>query len=92
MKVIIAGSRTITETAVLDEALHRAGFAITEVVCGGARGVDTLGAAWATQCHIPVRLFLADWQRYGRRAGTLRNQQACSSCSLEENQQTHELF
>jgi hypothetical protein len=75
MKTIIAGTRTITEMRFLKEALAHSGWQITEVVCGKARGVDTLGEAWAKDKGIPVRYFPADWSGLGKRAGFVRNAQ-----------------
>ena len=74
MKVIICGTRTTDELAV-DLAIQASGFDVTEVVCGDAKGVDTLGAAWAEAKGIPVRHFPADWRRLGRSAGFQRNKQ-----------------
>lgn len=76
MKVIIAGSRTITDPAVLDEGLKQlaqAGWHITEVVSGGAHGADILGEQWAEEAGMPVRQFLPDWEEHGRSAGFRRN-------------------
>jgi hypothetical protein len=49
---------------------------ITEVVSGGATGVDELGEAWAKAQGIPITQFLvskADWDTYGKSAGPRRN-------------------
>lgn len=73
MKVIIAGSRDITDMAEINAAIADSKFEITEVVCGMARGVDLLGKAWANYLGIPVTQFPADWDRYGKRAGYRRN-------------------
>jgi hypothetical protein len=73
MKTIIAGSRTVTELAEVSKAVRESGFAVTEVVSGGARGVDALGEEWANQAGVPVKLFPADWKKYGRGAGPIRN-------------------
>jgi hypothetical protein len=73
MKVIIAGSRTIKDRWTIYEAIHTAAFPIHEVVCGGARGVDTVGRHWGKIHGIPVCEFPADWERYGRGAGAIRN-------------------
>ncbi len=73
MRTIIAGSRTITDPKILDEAIKASGFAITEVVCGGANGVDTLGKNWAQLHNIPVKMFPADWKTHGKAAGPIRN-------------------
>lgn len=73
MKTIIAGSRTIDDYAVVAAAVAASGFAITEVVSGCARGVDQLGEQWAYAHQLPIARFPADWKRYGRRAGPIRN-------------------
>ncbi len=75
MKVIIAGSRTISDRESVEAAIKASGFEITEVVCGMARGVDTEGFNWAKDNNIPVKEFHADWEKYGRAAGPIRNKQ-----------------
>lgn len=42
MKTIIAGSRDITDPSYLQPALQKADWSITEIVSGGASGVDQL--------------------------------------------------
>lgn len=76
MKIIIAGSRTITDVRIVAWALGSAGLKlgmISEIVSGGAKGVDTLGEQIAIINNIPVRRFPADWNKYGRSAGYKRN-------------------
>lgn len=73
MRTIIAGSRTIIDPKVIEEAVAASGFIITEVVCGGAKGVDTLGKDWAVLRGIPVKIFPADWETHGKAAGPIRN-------------------
>jgi hypothetical protein len=73
MKVIIAGSRSIYYINLVVRAIKESGFDITEVVCGEARGVDTLGKRWAKGNNIPVKSFPADWETYGKSAGYKRN-------------------
>ena len=76
MKVIIAGSRTINDLSLIQLTVDESGFQVSEVVCGGARGVDDLGRKWAGNGNrIPVKLFPADWITYGKSAGYLRNRQ-----------------
>lgn len=75
MKVIIAGSRTITDYDVVVDAILHSGFKITEVVSGCAQGVDSLGERYAKQNHIRITQFPADWSRYGGAAGMIRNGQ-----------------
>lgn len=75
MKVIIAGSRTITNFHRVSEAIHNSEFIITEVVSGGAWGVDQLGEYWATLAEKPCTIMKAEWDKYGKRAGFIRNEQ-----------------
>ena len=73
MKVIIAGGRMGVSYDEVVAAIKASGFEITEVVSGCAAGVDTHGEQWAAENHIPVVKFPADWQKYDRSAGPIRN-------------------
>ena len=75
MKVIVAGSRDLLDYPLVKEAIERSGFTITELVSGGARGVDTLGEKWAKENNIPVKRFPANWNLHGRGAGPIRNRE-----------------
>jgi uracil-DNA glycosylase family 4 len=75
MKVIVAGSRTITDYQKVKELIKVSGFVIDEIVSGAARGVDLLGERYAKENNIPIKQFKADWDTYGKRAGYLRNVQ-----------------
>lgn len=78
VKVIIAGSRGITDYKELNNALNKFLYEfpyseITEIVSGGARGVDELGERLAFSCNIPLKRFPAPWKLLGKKAGYLRN-------------------
>lgn len=75
MKVIIAGSRTIHSYKAVCQAIAESGFEVTEVVSGGASGVDTLGERWARGKGINIRQFLPDWAKFGKSAAYKRNVQ-----------------
>lgn len=75
MRVVIAGSRTFYYMYRLEESIKKSGLDITEVVCGMARGVDELGYRWAREHDIPIKEFPADWNRYGKAAGPIRNKE-----------------
>lgn len=80
MKCIIAGSRDLEAyddhypVWLVADAVAKSGFKITEVVCGGARGIDVAGALWAqaSRPEVPVRSFIPDWS-LGKGAGFMRN-------------------
>jgi hypothetical protein len=74
-KVIIAGGRNILDYDLIVAAIEESGWKdqITEVVSGGADGVDKLGERWAMDNLLYVRRFNANWKMYGNRAGPIRN-------------------
>jgi len=80
MKVIIAGTRDITDLSLVEKAIKDSGFEITEVVSGHYIGqgedvgVDLLGEKWAKANNIPIKLFPADWN-VGTVGGPIRNGQ-----------------
>jgi hypothetical protein len=78
-KVIIAGSRHFTDfefvRKTVDDFLVIAGIEVEEIVSGGARGIDALGERYAREHDYPLKRFPADWERYGRAAGSIRNKQ-----------------
>ena len=72
MKIIIAGSRTITEYEIVLQAIQNSGFEITEIVSGKARGVDTLGERYAKENNIPIKEFPADWDNIDVEGAVIR--------------------
>ena len=72
MKTIVAGGRNFDHYPYLEQTLYDHPE-ITEVVCGEARGADTLGKEWALDNKVPVASFPANWKVFGPRAGPMRN-------------------
>lgn len=75
MRTIIAGSRTVPDYSIVEEAIMESGFVITEVVSGTCRGPDKWGEVWARKRGIPIKCFEPEWQLKGRAAGILRNEE-----------------
>lgn len=75
MRVIIAGGRAFFDRLAIAEAIDASGFTITELVCGGARGADLTAALIIHARDLPIRLFPADWDTFGKAAGAIRNRQ-----------------
>lgn len=46
---------------------------ITLILEGGARGADRLCRRWAISRGVPFKTFVAQWDRFGKKAGPLRN-------------------
>lgn len=73
MKLIIAGGRDYLLAEKDYEFLGTITPSITEIVSGGCSGADRCGEDFARANDIPIKLFLADWNEYGRAAGPIRN-------------------
>lgn len=71
MKLAIAGTRGIE----VNISSYHLPEGVTEIVSGGAKGVDLSARKYAEKSGIPYREFLPDYKSYGRRAPLLRNQQ-----------------
>lgn len=79
MKLIIAGSRDISDYEIVKQAVIASGYwkefgRTIEVVSGGARGVDRLGEEFARKNNLKVHRFPADWSQ-GKAAGHIRNRE-----------------
>ncbi len=76
-RVIVAGCREFSDYELLCEKLDflLAQLSDPVIVSGTCRGADQLGERYAAERGYPCNRFPADWNRYGRRAGYLRNRQ-----------------
>jgi len=91
MRIIIAGGRDFTEYKLLDKECNKifvqlaqeGNFSVDvntsrkqiEIICGKAKGADTLGKQFGKQYQLPIKYFLADWDGLGKKAGYIRNEQ-----------------
>ena len=69
MKVAVIGSRTLRITN-LEKYLPED---TTEIVSGGARGVDQSAREYAYDNNIPLKEFFPDYESYGKLAPLKRN-------------------
>lgn len=72
MRVAVIGSRCEKDglTALIRNNLPPY---TTEIVSGGAKGVDKAAKAVADELGIPIKEFLPDYSAYGKRAPLVRN-------------------
>lgn len=79
MRTIIAGSRNITTYKTVLKAIRKAveiaNIRPTCIISGGANGVDALGEKFAREFEFPYEIYQAQWDKYGRRAGFIRNEE-----------------
>ena len=77
-KIIIAGGRDFMDYNLLKEKANKI---LQEkkvihkivIISGCARGADTLGLRYASENTFDVEEYPADWDKYGKKAGYLRN-------------------
>ena len=71
MKVAVVGSRNLTINNLGDYLPKDT----TEIVSGGARGIDRCARVYANTHNIKLTEFLPEYERYGRSAPLKRNLQ-----------------
>ena len=78
MKLLIAGSRSITDydlSSVVPEE-------VSVIISGGARGVDTLAEEYADKRKISKIILQPDYDKYGRAAPLKRNEEMVKLCDM----------
>lgn len=71
MKIAVIGSRKLT----IEDPGQYLPEGVTEIVSGGAAGIDTCAREYAVANGIKITEFLPDYARYGRGAPIRRNLQ-----------------
>ena len=87
MKIVIAGSRDYKNfeeaevfiRACLGEWEKDAPFIF---LSGGCAGADRIGELFAAKNGYETNVFPADWERFGRAAGPIRNRKMAQSCDV----------
>jgi len=75
MKIAIVGSRSFNNYKLLKNEIDKfkKEYHITEIVTGGAKGADVLAEKYAKENNIKLTVFYPDWNKYGKKAGFIRN-------------------
>lgn len=85
MKLIIAGSRAFNDYELLKrETILFIRSETTNpptIISGTANGADKLGERFATQFNLDVLRFVPDWDKFGKRAGYLRNEEMAKNAT-----------
>ena len=79
-KVVIAGSRGFSNYKLLKETCDKY---LREkkkthnivIISGHARGADSFGEKYASDEDLDLEIYPADWKKYGKSAGFMRNEQ-----------------
>lgn len=76
MRVAIVGSRNIENEEKVYQLLCRYIPAnTTEIVSGGATGIDTLAEIYAEKNNLHLTVFKPDYKSFGKRAPLVRNEE-----------------
>lgn len=76
MRVLVCGGRDYSDKMALWYILDSLGPPeVSVIISGMARGADAFAAEWAARFGFPLLKFPANWDRDGKAAGPIRNQQ-----------------
>lgn len=84
LRIIIAGGRDFADYELVKNTLDKYLKDIkgeVVIISGTARGADQLGERYAKENNLMVKRFPADWDRYGKSAGPIRNDQMAKYAS-----------
>ncbi len=75
-RMIVCGGRDYADRAFVFETLDAvvANGAEVHIIQGGAEGADALAREWAQDRCVPFTTFPANWRKFGKRAGPIRNE------------------
>ncbi len=84
-RVVVAGCRDYNDynqaKVHIEKCIERIREEYTLVfLSGGCRGADMLGERYARENGFAVEHYLAQWERYGKKAGPKRNLQMAEVC------------
>ncbi len=86
MKLAIVGGRTFNDYDLLvtwaDSVFYMQGTDSKFVVSGGASGADSLAERYANTHIADLIKFPAEWKKYGKSAGFIRNQTIVNNCDM----------
>ena len=87
MKLAIVGSRGFADYSLFSDVMRNhfslqpprfppdpIDWVCKEIISGGAKGADSLAARWAAENRVKLTEFLPDWDKYGKAAGPIRNE------------------
>lgn len=77
-RVAIVGGRDFDHYELMFHLLDK--MEIDIIVSGGAPGADSLAERYANDMGIKTLIFKAEWDKYGKSAGFIRNKDIIDNC------------
>lgn len=87
MKWVITGGRNIKDVQLVEghlEDMYKKYGKPEMLIHGDCCGVDKISGSWAEKKGISVEKHPADWKKYGKGAGPIRNREMANRCSKED--------
>lgn len=88
-RILVCGGRHFSDYALLEKTINgviaESGREDIEIVSGHCVGADRLGELYAEKHNASIKIFSAEWGKYGKRAGPMRNKQMIDYISGFEN-------
>lgn len=81
-KVVIFGSREFTNYEYAEKFISALDDSEIEIVSGCARGADKIGEKYALEHDVNLYKFPANWSKYGKSAGFVRNNEMAEFCDF----------
>lgn len=77
VRIIVCGGREFNDKTMFEENMDEVmkEYPNAEIVSGHASGADTFGEEYAKAHGLRLSVFPAEWKKYGRAAGPIRNKQ-----------------
>ncbi len=84
IKIGVVGSRSFNDYVRLSSVLDALDLSCADVVVSGgcSKGADALAERYAKERGLDLKLFPADWKKYGNVAGIIRNRQLVKFCDF----------
>ena len=79
---MVAGSRHFTDAQAVEHDLRNYVAVGDTVITGGCRGVDQIAYDFAQRMFAKNEVFKADWNKYGKAAGPIRNRQMAENADI----------
>ena len=85
MNVAIVGCRKFDQYEIVRDkvlSIFRKNVMPSQIISGAATGVDTLAKRFAFENDIPLQEYPAEWKKYGKSAGPIRNQKIVNASDM----------
>lgn len=86
MRVLVCGGREFSNKELIFKTLDAVKRKYPEellIIHGAASGADLFAEAWAKDRQVPYLGIPAEWLKYGRKAGPIRNKYMADNCNLD---------